>query len=523
MAVPRKNLRKVAGKPLILHTIDIALKALDQTHIAVITDDDEIAELALERGVRIIREPERASGKKTLDELMLFHLADIQNLGAKDEDILLTMQPTCPLISAERIHSAINLFEEGAGSVITVKDDRHLNWTITENKPVPLYKARVNRQLLPPNFRESGAIIGCRIKDLKTHKTRIVEPINLIQLPEQESLDIDSFADLVVAEHFLTRKRILIFADAAKELGMGHVYRALALAQELARHDLTLVTSSDKPLGAEFFAGQVFEHTQVNAKQELIDLARSEKADMVILDVLDTERSLVEGLKSAGAQVVSFEDSGEGAALADLVVSDIYPSKTAIRELVGIEHAILAPSFETLPRQAAIAKEVNNILVLFGGTDPSNLAVKTLSALEAIGFDGKVRCVRGLGAQDIPEKFNLDLEILRDVKNIANLMASSDLAFSSAGRTITELASVGVPTICLAQNQKELTHTHAVIEHGVINLGLGSEIQAEELRREISDLISNFDLRVQLHHAGLNATARRSNERVVRKILDQLF
>ena len=521
--MPRKNLRPLLGVPLIAHTIRVALQSTSAERVVVITDDDEIEEVSRHFGAQVIRESQSATGRATLDDLIIRHLPDLAALGAADSDLLITMQPTCPLITNETVTEAARQLMTGAGAVISVKDDRHLTWGIEAGKSVPLYRARVNRQELPPQFRESGAIIGAKIADIKTFGTRIVEPIALLELPESQSLDIDTFADLVVAEHWLTRKRILLHADAGPKLGMGHVYRTLALAQELARHEILIVTSKSMPLGKEFFEKQVFSHQEVSDSSELASLAREFAADLVVLDILDTEKDLVEAIKATGAKVVNFEDLGSGAAVADLVVSDLYPNQSlGDNQLTSVENAVLAPSFESLSRKASIGKDVNHVLVLFGGTDPSGLALDSLRALEEIGFTGKVSCVRGLGASPIEGDFKLDLELLRDVKNIGALMASADLALSSAGRTITELMSIGVPTICLAQNHKELTHTHATESNGVINLGLGSQISRSDLAAAIAGLIKDYSLRAELNSAALSATAKRSNAQIVRRIFEFL-
>jgi spore coat polysaccharide biosynthesis predicted glycosyltransferase SpsG/CMP-N-acetylneuraminic acid synthetase len=511
----------VLGKPLIAHTIETALKVISPSNVIVITDDDEIQEVSEAFGAQVVREPENATGLKTLDQVMIRHLPDLEARGASDDDLLLTMQPTCPLVTAARITEAVQAFEKGAGSVITVKDDRHLTWTVIDGQPKPLYEQRVNRQQLPPQFRESGAIIGARISDIKKYQTRIVEPIALIELPESESLDIDTFADLVVAEHWLTRRRIILHANAGKALGMGHVYRTLALAQELARHEVLVVTSKEMPLGKEFFDSQVFNHKEVSSQEELIALAASFAADVVILDILDTSAELVQALKET-AKVVTFEDLGKGAELADLTVSDLYPNPSAKSQLTGVQNAILAPSFETLARRTVIRPNVEHVLVLFGGTDPSNLADKSLRALEALGYKGRVTCVRGLGAEDLTGSYNLNLELKRNVKNMGRLMSESDLALSSAGRTITELMSIGVPTICLAQNQKELSHTHASLANGVVNLGLGETTEISQLVAAIEELLpktarSELSLRQQV------AVASRSNGEITRKIMALVY
>ena len=94
------------------------------------------------------------------------------------------------------------------------------------------------------------------------------------------------------------------------------------------------------------------------------------------------------------------------------------------------------------------------------------------------------------------------------------------LAISSAGRTITELLTLGVPVVCIAQNDKELTHTHASVEYGVLNLGLGSLCDTNTIGAHIKHLIESQDLRKTLHERALDATRDRSNAAVLERILD---
>ncbi len=521
--VPRKNVRLLGGIPLIARTITAA-KSQSPDRVVVVTDDDEIAEISTAYGAKVVREP-KTTGKATLDEVMVRTVPDLKALGASEDDILLTMQPTCPFVNPQSIAEAMAKFEQGAGSVITVVDDRHLGWLVDEaGNPVPDYKARLNRQALPPHFRESGAIIGARIRDVLAKGTRIVEPISLIELSPNEALDIDTFADWAVAEHLATRRRILLRTDAAKELGMGHVYRTLALAYALARHDLTIVLSKNKPLGQDFFAEYPFETKLVADDNEFVGFARQTSAELVVLDRLNNEAEVVVQLGES-SKVVTFEDLGEGAEHADLLVADLYenPRVPAERQLSGVENAILAPSFESLPRKSEFNKTVGNVLVLFGGTDPAHLADKALRALVEVGFQGRVTVVRGLGAETIdPDEYNLDIELLQNVKNIPAVMERADIALSSAGRTITELSCIGVPTICMAQNAKELTHTHTSVNNGVLMLGLGSLVTIETLANHITELFEDVELRETLHRRALEATAARANGQIVDRIMRAL-
>jgi spore coat polysaccharide biosynthesis predicted glycosyltransferase SpsG len=348
-----------------------------------------------------------------------------------------------------------------------------------------------------------------------------VAPISLLELPEKEAVDIDTFADWAVAEHFATRRKILLRTDAAKELGMGHVYRTLALAYALARHDLTIVLSKDKPLGIEFFDQYPFAYETVEDDLQFVGLVAAAKADLVVLDRLDNSAEFVELVKEQ-AKVITFEDLGSGAEQADLLISDLYenPRVPLDRQLSGVENAILAPSFETIPRQIEFRDSVKDVLVLFGGTDPSHLIERTLRALESYAFTGLITVVRGIGSELInPSDYKLKLRVLTDVKNMPSVMAQADIAISSAGRTITELSSIGVPTLCMAQNVKELTHTHTSPNNGVVMLGLGTLVSQDTLVAHIAKLVEDSEFRRTLHERALQATGGRSNNSIVKRIM----
>ena len=525
VGVPRKNVRMLKDKPLIAWAIDHCREVVDARHIIVMTDDEEIANIAMQRGCRVMRE-ETTTGKQTLDDVARKVISELISDGAKADDIFVTVQPTCPFIKSQRIIEAERLLREGAGSVLTVTDDRHLTWTRDDNGAArPLYAARVNRQLLPTTLRETGGVIATTIGAFQQHNTRIVQPVELIEVGSDESLDIDTFADFKIAEYLAHRLRIVLRANAGRNLGMGHVYRTLALAQELAEHEVVIVHDSESTLAADFFAKHPFTTHVVQDNDDFVMWleSRGGHTDLVILDQLDTTAEYVQSLKKVASKVVTFEDLGEGALQADLVVSDLYsnPNVSLENQLNGIRNAILSPAFNESVAPIEFRETVEKILVVFGGTDPSDLTQKTLEALSSIKFAGEVLVVRGLGTEAAPDLKALGLtgEVLHNVTHMPSLMGSVDLAISSAGRTITELLTLGVPTVCMAQNSKELTHTHASAEFGVLNIGLGKLCTVETLASHIAHVLTDTDMRRTLHQRAVAATAGRSNAAVIERIV----
>jgi spore coat polysaccharide biosynthesis predicted glycosyltransferase SpsG/CMP-N-acetylneuraminic acid synthetase len=518
--------RRLGGRPLITHVIRVALQACDPARILVITDDDEIDAVSRAEGVDVVREP-KTTGKATLDDVALKLVPELERRGAVDSDVFLTLQPTCPFIHRERFAEALRAFEADAGAILTVKEDRHLSWRLdAEGRAVPNYAARLNRQQLKPNLRESGALIGCRLGDLKVQRTRIVQPVHLITVEQEEALDIDDFHDWAVAEYIALRRSILIRADASEELGMGHAYRAVAVAQEIAHHQVAIATDSGKPLGAELFGRYPFELCAVDGDEDFLRLVQERRPDLVILDQLDTRRAYVQALREAAKSVVTFEDLGEGAVEADLVVSDLYKNLDVPgeRQLSGVANAVLAPAFETVGGPAPFREKPENVLVVFGGTDPSNLTEKTLRALSEAKFDGEVTIVVGPGKREgiSLENYGLRGQVLSDVAYMPGVMRTADVALSSGGRTVTELISLGVPVVCLCQNEKELTHTHASARFGVVNLGLGELVDTATIAAHLDKLLSSPKLRTILRNRALAETSGRTNRAVIERILDSL-
>lgn len=535
VGVPRKNLRLLAGKPMIAYAIDAALSAVTSGRVIVITDDAEVSSVAEHYGAEVILETQTTPPDETLDTKILRNLPALRARGARDSDPVLTVQPTSPLITPATIRRGIEAFANAeVRSVLTVALDQHLRWKQDASGAIiPGFTARVNRQQLPVEYRETGGIIAARLGDIAAAGTRVIEPVAVLQLSGEESVDIDTYADLLTAAHLLTRRRIAIRVDASRSLGMGHVYRMLAFAAEIARHDLTIYLDAHEPLGQKFFAATPYDTVEIADNEDFVKRLLQAQPDLVVLDVLDTTAELIQMIRRAapGAQIVSFEDRGSGAGEVDLLVAEFIDTAAVpeSRKITGIEYALLAPAFELPrdphPQSVRDAVDVSEVLVLFGGTDPAGLALRALGSLERVAFGGRVTVVRGLGAPPLrldTERLPFSVEVLENVSNMPALMSRAQLAFTSAGRTVIELLSCGVPSICLAQNAKELTHTHATEGNGVHSLGLGSAVTDDELDDATRLLLSDHELRADYAARAEAAGRLRSNRKTISAMFDHL-
>lgn len=529
--IPKKNIRKLAGKPLVKYVVDTVAEIAPKNNIIVSTDDDDVKNIVKEIALVHDRSKVNANDKSTLDDVAIEVSRFLMNdHGASKDDLLITCQTTSPFITKETLKIAIKKHQmDDIDTVLSVKDDRHLRWTFKNGKALPLYSNRVNRQEMEPVYGETGGVISSTLGHILKHQSRIGKSISIIEVDEKEGLDIDTFADWALAEYWVNKLKICIRVDGAKDLGFGHLYRSLAVAQNIHAHEICFVTQNIDgfELGLNFLKTHHYPIIEVKSNEDFLNRLSTIDPDIVINDILDTEEEYMNALKEFGCFIVNFEDLGRGNRLANIVVNDLYPDiYPHENHWYGVEHAILNPNFEMIETRPEPVESVSHILIAYGGTDPENLTEKAVLALKGIDYDKKLTIILGPGHshyQSVREQSQLlkaEVKLLQNVSNMAALMKEADLALTSAGRTVTELMTVGVPTITMCQNNREMRHNHASSTYGIVNLGLGSSISSEVLAEHIKMFVKDVSLRKDMYDRMKSAVKNRSNLTIVSKILN---
>ena len=506
--IPRKNIRLLNNKPLISYSIDIAKSSEYVDDVVVTTDDSEIALLSEKFGASVIRRSDELSGDEIpLDQIIYDAMIKKEKLAFDEYDIVITMQPTSPLLKSSTLDKAIEKFEDfDIDSVISVVDDRHLSWRYDEENQryFPNYYERKSREFLPKDFRETGAILASRRRFIN-EISRLGNNLDLIEVSREESVDIDNYEDWWLAENYLQKKKIAIVVNAYNEIGTSHVYRCLSIASKLVFHEVLFLLDERYDLGIDIVNSYNYPYKLYDGKDDLIDNLKEYSPQMVINDVLDTSEEYVSILKEQGYFVVNFEDLGTGTVLADVVFDALYEHEIGERENIftGHKYFILKDEFYFQP-QKIITQSVNNVLINFEGSDPNNFTEKVLESLLAANFDGKINVIVGSGydgVEDLVEKYGYknSIQIYKNVSNISEFMFKADIVFTSAGRTMYETCSLGVPTICLCQNDREVTHVFANKSNGIINMGLGVAVEQQDIVNEFVNLVQDYDLRIEMN------------------------
>lgn len=505
--IPNKNLRIIAGHPLIYYSVQNAKLSEYITDIVVSTDSPDIALLAKQMGVAVRwRLPELCKDDVPLDPVVY----DAIPSNARYEYII-TMQPTSPTLSTNTLDHAIeHMIKNKYDTVVSVINKPYLSWHMQDGMAVPNYTKRLNRQYLPPCYSETGAFVISKF-DVVTQSTRFGENVSVYEISEEEAVDIDSFEDLRIAEMFLNKNRIAMYVNGNNERGMGHVYRVLEIADEFyTKPDIYYdINQTD----ISVFGNTTHNVIPVNGIKELYNICTEKQYTLFINDILDTSMEYMTDLHMAlpKAKIVNFEDEGDGSASADLVINALLYNKTMSNMFVGEKYYIPRKIMMFYP-PIDIRENVTSVFISFGGADPQNYSDRILWIISKPEYS-KYRFVVVLGRAKNNVKALLkynskpNIEVLYDVSNMPELMSSCDIAITSRGRTAYELAMLGIPTIAMAQNKREETHGFICNENGFTYIGLNPSNEiiegslkmylslSQKSRTDFQQLLLNHDLR----------------------------
>lgn len=208
--VPRKNIKELAGKPLISWTIEEAKKSKFIDRIILSSEDAEIIEVAKQYGcdVPFIRPVELAQDE-TPGIATVLHAIE----KCPDYDFVVLLQPTSPLRTFEDIDGAIEtLFEKEADFCVSVTEpDQSPYWMYnldvngTMNPLIKQESFALRRQELPKTYSLNGAVYVASTKKLKETKSFLTDETIGYVMQRKCSIDIDSEEDFLLCQQMLRK------------------------------------------------------------------------------------------------------------------------------------------------------------------------------------------------------------------------------------------------------------------------------------------------------------------------------
>jgi spore coat polysaccharide biosynthesis predicted glycosyltransferase SpsG len=249
--------------------------------------------------------------------------------------------------------------------------------------------------------------------------------------------------------------RVELVADSGPGIGLGHVGRLAALAEQLGPAAGFLVEDEH--------ARRWLTDRGLHTREPGTPPGRS-AADVVVLDrVAPVPPEEVTRLQAGGAVVALLDDAGPARVVADVVIDPptlaSWPPASGL-VLQGFSHALLRREWAAA-RTDDSARE--HVLLTFGGTDPYGLSAPAAAALAGLGSP----VVTVLGGGSTAEVVGT---VVRDPADFAAWVRRARLLVTAFGTTVLEAACVGTPVVAVCTRDDHLRDARGLEPHGLLRV-----------------------------------------------------
>jgi len=341
-------------------------------------------------------------------------------------------------------------------------------------------------------------------------------------------------------------KHLIIRADATTQIGTGHVMRCIALAQawQERRGDVTFLSHCESDGLRQRILDEGFRFIPIeNSYPHPSDLEKTlsvlsdekENVGWLVLDGYHFDTAFQKAIRDKGIRLLVIDDMNHLPHYhADILLnqnihaSDLnYSCDEDTILLMGCKYVMLRREFLNYRKwKRIIPEKAAKILVTMGGSDPDNVTLKVIQALNLINdSDFEVKFVVGPVNPNLESirkelsKSNFVYTILSNVKNMPELMAWADMAISAAGSTCWELAFMDLPILMfiLAKNQEDAAM--GLDKHKVgINLGWHDKISDVQISSTILHLLTDNNLYCKISENGKALIDGKGADRIVNLI-----
>lgn len=546
--VPYLNIKKLGPLPLIAHTLQQAAKSRYVDRIIVSTDDDQVAEVARSHGAEApFRRPAELAGPIPLLKPVIAHAVRFLEENEREKiDIVVALQATSPFRTAEQIDAAIDKLDaEHLDSVISLREEKELTWRVVDGELSPLFGKAGRREDMEPLYREDGAIRAMR-REVLDMPERLGSRVGYVLMDKGSSMTVHDIYDFWLAEKLVRLPRILFRVDGGSGVGMGHVFRSLAIAEEIRSispaADIQFVMRADYAEGVQrvLGAGYPVRVLSDDRTESVLQEIQEYSPNIIVNDFpAPLKKDYLEALARLGASTVNLVDTLEDierpAELASVIIATMRADQVELKEFYGgPEFAILRESFANRPKE--IRADGRRVVLSFGGSDPQRLTLKVLRALSDLGpkvlplldklSDLEVKVVLGPAfsykkeLEDLLPGLGYRPEILENVEHMAEVLADADLVFCSGGMTVFEIAALGTPGVVLCQNTREQRRMETFSREGTIrHLGLGTEVAETVIVETARELLADVKERRAMSEAGRRLVDAQGTQRAAKVVM----
>lgn len=214
--IPGKNIKLLGGKPLIYYAIDVARAIVDDTHICVSTDDDQIIRVVEQYGLSVpfIRPTELATDTAGSYGVLL-HALSFYESKVEHFDAVVLLQVTSPFRTVNHVREALNLYNKDLDMVVSVKetDSNPYYLCFEEDTEGMLHISKgdghyTRRQDCPPVYEYNGAIYIINPERMKAMPLNKFKKRVKYVMDREHSVDLDTMMDWMIAEYMITNKLV---------------------------------------------------------------------------------------------------------------------------------------------------------------------------------------------------------------------------------------------------------------------------------------------------------------------------
>jgi N-acylneuraminate cytidylyltransferase len=207
--IPGKNIKLLAGKPLIHWTMEAAEKCPQIDEVVIATDSDAIEKVARQfqgQKVKIYRrEAVNAQNTSSTESVMLEYLG---KANLQPEDLFILIQATNPFVRAEHLADAIHLLEShNLDSLLSAVRTKRFFWNASGEPLNYDYNNRPRRQDFEGLFMENGAFYINSVENILKFKNRLSGKVGVYEMPEASGFEIDEPEDWIIVESLLQRQQ----------------------------------------------------------------------------------------------------------------------------------------------------------------------------------------------------------------------------------------------------------------------------------------------------------------------------
>ena len=494
-AISRQNLRLVDNKPLIYYIIKTSLE-FKKADVIVSTDSDEIKELSLMYGAQVISRPEQLTKNTTSIKEICFHTLKTLKDKNQNYDSCLVLHPKIPLIQLKTIELFFKHLKNNVDTIFGLSD-------ILESKFI--FKTKNLNQIIKLDSINHdigilNKIVSFKVQNFLNNNGKFIGPFQGIKLSKNETHTLRSYHDFGIFEQILSRKKILVRIDSGIKIGMGHVYNMLTILNHFRNDEILIVMQKNRNLGSHKFKENLYNVKSFSTNSELKKIIDDFKPNIIFNDILNTTENYMKNLKKFNSMIVNFEDIGNGRKFANLVFNPIFKDRKKLtQEFYGGKYACVRDEFR-IWKNLSLRKNVQKILISFGGTDVSNITKKTLSIIEKDNMKNiEFTVILGHGfkyknkiKQKIQQlrKNNFKIILVEKSDFLAQHIRETDFAIISNGRTVFEVACMDVPILTISANNREKSHSFVKDKQIGYHMTFQSSTFAKNLLYGINHLIS---------------------------------